>query len=68
MARIVVMGGDGIGLEVVDAGCSVLDRVTGRMGPDLTSEHHLLHGACRDVHGEWVFGGLDTTDNATASN
>ena len=26
MAKIVVMGGDGIGPEVVDAACAVLDR------------------------------------------
>ena len=61
MARIVVMGGDGIGPEVVDAACAVLDRVAGRLGLDLASEHHLLHGACWDVHGEWV---LDETVEA----
>ncbi len=35
MARIVVMGGDGIGLEVVDAACTVPDRATGRLDLDL---------------------------------
>jgi 3-isopropylmalate dehydrogenase len=53
MARIVVMGGDGIGPEVVDAACAVLDRVAGRLGLDLVYDHHLLHGACWDVRGEW---------------
>ena len=35
MARIVVMGGDGIGLEVVDAACTVPDRAAGRLVLDL---------------------------------
>ena len=61
MARIVVMGGDGIGPEVVDAARAVLDRVAGRLGLDLVYDHHLLHGACWDVHGVWV---LDETVEA----
>ena len=61
MAGIVVMGVDGIGPEVVDAACAVLDRVAGRLGLDLVYDRHLLHGACWDVHGEWV---LDETVEA----
>jgi isocitrate/isopropylmalate dehydrogenase len=37
MVRIVAMGGDGIGLEVVDAACTVPDRAAGRLGRDLAS-------------------------------
>jgi len=51
IARILALGGDGIGPEVVDCGLAVLDRVASKAGIALEIEHDLLGGASWDRHG-----------------
>ena len=45
--RVVVLGGDGVGPEVVKEACKVLDAVTG----DLVFEQHLIGGVAIDALG-----------------
>ena len=50
-ARIIVLGGDGIGPEVTREAKRVLERVASRHGIALEFEDHLIGGASIDVHG-----------------
>jgi len=50
-ARILVLGGDGIGPEVTAAGVEVLKRVAPRAGLALDLEEDLLGGCSWDAHG-----------------
>ncbi|MCX5740061.1 MAG: 3-isopropylmalate dehydrogenase, partial [Proteobacteria bacterium] len=50
-ARIIVLGGDGIGPEVTREAKRVLERVAPRHGIALEFEDHLIGGASIDVHG-----------------
>jgi 3-isopropylmalate dehydrogenase len=47
MTRVVLLPGDGIGPEIIQAALRVLDVVA----PDLTYEEHLFGGASIDAHG-----------------
>lgn len=49
--KILALGGDHIGPEVVAAGLRVLEKAAGKAGIDLAVEHDLLGGASWDVHG-----------------
>lgn len=49
--RILALGGDGIGPEVVSAGLAVAETAAASAGIELTIQHDLLHGACWDAHG-----------------
>jgi 3-isopropylmalate dehydrogenase len=49
--RILVLGGDGIGPEVVAAAVAVLEAVAAREGLRLALEEDLLHGAAWDAYG-----------------
>ena len=48
---IAVLGGDGIGPEVVAAGCAVLESVAERFGHQFVFEHALIGGAAIDETG-----------------
>jgi 3-isopropylmalate dehydrogenase len=48
-ARIVVLGGDGIGPEVTEQGVRVLQAVASRFGHDFHFESHLIGGAAIDA-------------------
>ncbi|MFN3642636.1 MAG: 3-isopropylmalate dehydrogenase [Gemmobacter sp.] len=50
-ARVLVLGGDGIGPEVADCGAALLRAVAAEAGITLRLEHDLLHGAAYDAHG-----------------
>ena len=50
-ARILALGGDGIGPEVVACGLEVLERVSSLAGIALEIDHDLLGGASWDAHG-----------------
>jgi 3-isopropylmalate dehydrogenase len=50
--RIVLLPGDGIGPEVVDAGRRVLDHVAARFGLRLSFDERPIGGAAIDRHGE----------------
>src|SRR5215470_5455488 len=50
-AKVLVLGGDGIGPEVVAAGVAVLERVAGSAGISLRIEEDLIGGASYDRHG-----------------
>ncbi len=50
-AEIVVLPGDGIGPEVIEAALSVLDVVAGRFGHDFEIKQHLLGGRAIDERG-----------------
>ena len=49
--RILALGGDGVGPEVIAAGLTVAETIAATAGIDLVIQHDLLHGACWDVHG-----------------
>ncbi|MDX1401734.1 MAG: isocitrate/isopropylmalate family dehydrogenase, partial [Kiloniellales bacterium] len=49
--KILALGGDGIGPEVVDAAIRLLDVIDGEGGPHFDIEEDLLHGAAWEVHG-----------------
>ena len=49
--RVLALGGDGIGPEVVACGLRLLDVVATREGLKTEVEEDLLHGAAWDVHG-----------------
>ncbi len=49
--RILALGGDGIGPEVLASGMALLQAVTLHQDIDLEVEDDLLHGACWDRHG-----------------
>jgi 3-isopropylmalate dehydrogenase len=50
-AKIVLLPGDGIGLEVVAVARQVLEAVTERHGHQLSFEEHLIGGCAIDAHG-----------------
>ncbi len=50
-AHIVVLPGDGIGTEVVEAGLEVFQAVAAAFGHTFTTEEHLLGGCAIDVTG-----------------
>lgn len=49
--RILALGGDGIGPEVVDSALEVLDAASAKAGIAVAVEHDLLGGASWDLHG-----------------
>ena len=49
--RLLALGGDGIGPEVVDCGLRLVRAMTGREGIAVTIGEDLLHGAAWDAHG-----------------
>ncbi len=49
--RILALGGDGIGPEVLDAGLKVCARLAEIADVSIDVEHDLLHGACWDRYG-----------------
>ena len=51
MAKILAIGGDGIGPEILAEGLRVLDWVTGRAKMSLEIDYGVLHGASWDLHG-----------------
>ncbi|MEE9587312.1 MAG: 3-isopropylmalate dehydrogenase [Hyphomicrobiaceae bacterium] len=65
-AKILALGGDGIGPEVVDAGLEILTCVTRDSGLQIEVEHDLLHGAAYDAHG--VFCRDETVRKARAAD
>ncbi len=50
-AKIVILSGDGIGPEVVDAACEVLTAVAARSQHKITTETHLIGGGAIDATG-----------------
>ncbi len=48
--RILALGGDGIGPEVLAAGLTVANAAACSGGIELDIQHDLLHGACWDAH------------------
>ena len=48
-AKIVVLGGDGIGPEVTREGTRVLEAIAARFGHDFKFEAHLIGGAAIDA-------------------
>ena len=51
MTKLLALGGDGIGPEILDQGLRVLDRVAETGGLSFDIEHDVLHGAAWDRHG-----------------
>ena len=51
MTKLLALGGDGIGPEILDQGLRVLDRAAKTGGLSCDIEHDLLHGAAWDRHG-----------------
>ena len=51
MAKILALGGDGIGPEILAEGLRVLDLVAGSAGLSFEIDHGVLHGASWDLHG-----------------
>ncbi|MEC8092039.1 MAG: isocitrate/isopropylmalate family dehydrogenase, partial [Pseudomonadota bacterium] len=51
MTKLLALGGDGIGPELLDQGLRVLDRVAETGGLSFDIEHDVLHGAAWDRHG-----------------
>lgn len=49
--RILALGGDGIGPEILQEGLRVADAAASQAGLTLSVEHDLLHGAAWDAHG-----------------
>lgn len=49
--KILALGGDGIGPEVLKAGLQVAQAVAAQAGTVLDIEHDLLHGAAWEAHG-----------------
>jgi len=49
--RVLALGGDGIGPEVLEAGLQVVQVVADRGGVDIILERDLLHGAAWDAYG-----------------
>ena len=47
MAKILALGGDGIGPEILAEGLRVLDWVTGQAEMSVEIDYGVLHGACR---------------------
>ena len=52
--KILALGGDGIGPEVVSSGLQVLEAVTGTLSLKVDITEDLLHGAAWDVHGTFI--------------
>ena len=50
MAKILALGGDGIGPEILAEGLRVLDLVAGSAGLSFKIDHGVLHGASWDLH------------------
>ena len=51
MAKILALGGDGIGPEILNEGLRVLAAVSPLMDLEFEIDHDLLHGASYDAHG-----------------
>jgi 3-isopropylmalate dehydrogenase len=51
MVKILALGGDGIGPEILDQGLSVANRIAQIANIDIEWEHGLLHGASYEAHG-----------------
>ena len=52
--KILAMGGDGIGPEVVDAALKVLDVVAASIGLQYDLSEDLLHGAAWEKYGTFI--------------
>jgi 3-isopropylmalate dehydrogenase len=52
--KVLAMGGDGIGPEVLDASLKVLDVAAGSAGLAIDLSEDLLHGACWEKHGVFI--------------
>ncbi|MEX0304008.1 MAG: isocitrate/isopropylmalate family dehydrogenase, partial [Leisingera sp.] len=63
---ILVLGGDGIGPEVLEAGLAVAESVAQRNGIALNITEDLLHGAAWDAHGTFCTG--ETLTKAKAAD
>ena len=48
-AKIVILGGDGIGPEVTHEGVRVLEAIASRFGHEFKFEAHLIGGAAIDA-------------------
>ena len=66
MAKILALGGDGIGPEILAEGLRVLDWVTGQAEMSLEIYYDVLHGASWDLHG--TFCTDEVLDMARASD
>ncbi|MDH3668735.1 MAG: isocitrate/isopropylmalate family dehydrogenase [Paracoccaceae bacterium] len=49
--RVLALGGDGIGPEVLASGLAVLEAITHRGGLSLTIKEDLIHGAAWEARG-----------------
>ncbi len=63
---VLVLGGDGIGPEVTEAACTVLEKAAGNSGIRIDIEYDLLGGAAYDQHG--VFCTDHTVEKASQVN
>lgn len=52
IAKLVILPGDGIGPEIIDQACRVLDAVASRFGHAMEFERHLIGGAAIDATGQ----------------
>ena len=52
--KVLALGGDGIGPEVVDAALKLLDVATGSIGLDIDLAEDLLHNAAWDKYAGFV--------------
>ena len=66
MAKLLVLGGDGIGPELTEQGLRVASRLAEAAGLRLDVEQGLLHGASYDVHG--TFCTEDVLEKARAAD
>ena len=66
MAKILALGGDGIGPEILAEGLRVLDWVTGQAEMSVEIDYGVLHGASWDLHG--TFCTDEVLDMARASD
>ena len=64
--KILALGGDGIGPEVLDAGLKVLDVASRSIGLHIDVTEGLLHGACYEKHGVIIL--PQTLEQARQSN
>ena len=51
MVKILALGGDGIGPEILEQGLSVANRIAQIADIDIEWEHGLLHGTSYEAHG-----------------
>lgn len=52
--KVLALGGDGIGPEVVASGLRVLEAVAGTLGLKVEVTEDLLHGAAWDEYGTFI--------------